>query len=494
MHNPVRLTTLPLQPALIYWPLLTTLLPSPAFADGKTDSPGQLLIAAAALYGVLLTILLITQRSRLKHKAKKRRLAEAHQELELRVVERTDKLRSLNAKLYEEIDHHEATEKLLRETQEYLHSIINSMPSIIIGVTNQLIITHWNSSAERATGTPAAQALGRQLPQIYPRLNVSPKQIQEIIKRGVAQLSENIQQGEGSSTQYCDISIYPLKTSDAKSAVIRIDDVTLRVHMENMMIQNEKMMSLGELAAGMAHEINNPLSAVIQSCQNIQRRLSGDLEANHRAAQSLDLDLKAMDQYLQEREISTFINNIKLAGERAAGIVSNMLSFSRFSQREHDAVDIIELIEQTLQMVSISLRLDTLSFDDILINRSYPENEIPVVYCSAIEIQQVILNILRNAAQAMADQQNSDPAQIAIGLSFDEQQFCIEISDNGPGMDDYERRHIFEPFFTTKEVGQGTGLGLSVSYFIITEHHNGTIEVDSSAGFGTRFIIRLPLG
>jgi two-component system NtrC family sensor kinase len=122
------------------------------------------------------------------------------------------------------------------------------------------------------------------------------------------------------------------------------------------------------------------------------------------------------------------------------------------------------------------------------------DTQLPTVECCASEIQQVLLNMLLNAAQAF---HHAQPAianpTINLRLAGEKEQVLIEIHDNGPGMTDAVQRHIFEPFFTTKRVGAGTGLGLSVSYFIIKEHHQGTIEVDSKPGLGTKFSIRLPV-
>jgi signal transduction histidine kinase len=116
------------------------------------------------------------------------------------------------------------------------------------------------------------------------------------------------------------------------------------------------------------------------------------------------------------------------------------------------------------------------------------------VPCDRTEIEQVFLNVIKNATQAMADAAKAPPHRITLRTRHEAQRVCVEIEDNGPGMDARTCKRVFEPFFTTKPVGIGTGLGLSVSYFIVTEHHGGTIAVSSTPGQGTCFVICLPLG
>jgi signal transduction histidine kinase len=119
--------------------------------------------------------------------------------------------------------------------------------------------------------------------------------------------------------------------------------------------------------------------------------------------------------------------------------------------------------------------------------------DLPLVPCIENELEQVVLNLLNNAASAMTDEKMESPPQIQLVIKANQKTARIEVKDNGPGIDDETKKRIFEPFFTTKPVGEGTGLGLSVSFMIITSNHKGTIEVQSEIGKGTRFIIQLPL-
>jgi signal transduction histidine kinase len=411
------------------------------------------------------------------------------------VRERTERLRLLNKQLYEEIGRHESTEVLLRETQDYLNSIINSMPSVLIGVTREGLVTHWNNAATAATHIKGCDALGQSLYQLYPDLPVNLATIDEIIDCGMPRSIENYQSGAGSNATHMDLTIYPLMATGLTGAVIRIDDVTLRVRIETMMIQNEKMMSLGELAAGMAHELNNPLSAILHGVQNIVRRTSDELPANLEAARVAGFTITQLQCYLQEREIISFLEGIREAGERSARLVANMLEFSHTSSRTHVEIDIVNLLDQCVEMAGKAYELETPADAAALTIRREFASDLPRVRCAPAEIQQVILNLLRNASQSFLSPELGGPALPVITLRASERHgdLWIEIEDNGCGMEESVRKHVFEPFFTTKEVGQGTGLGLSVTYFIVTEHHSGSIEVESTAGKGSLFRVRLPL-
>lgn len=454
--------------------------------------------------GILLlaqTLLIVhLQRSRIRYKRARRDLKYSQKALEQRITDRTTRLRSINNQLYEEIARHEITEELLRETQDYLHSIINSMPSVLIGVTHLGFVTHWNNAATRATGINPKDALGKPLHEVYQNTAVNLAKVQEVIDKGTAETHESLSCGKNGETQYMDIAIYPLMSNEVCGAVIRVDDVTLRVHIENLMIQNEKMMSLGELAAGMAHEINNPLSAILHGVQNIYRRTSDELEKNHTVAQRENLTVTQIRHYLESRGIFKFLEGIRNAGERSANIVKSMLDFSHHSSRLHSPVDLVGLLEHSIELSTSMIKLDkqnNLLKPDI---HCQFEKNIPWVVCSAPEIQQVILNLLRNAAQSFSQHNDllSETAvctqpTITVRAYQKSHWACIDIEDNGSGMSEAVKKHIFEPFFTTKDVGKGTGLGLSVSYFIVNDHHKGTIEVESSPGQGTRFTINLPL-
>lgn len=263
--------------------------------------------------------------------------------------------------------------------------------------------------------------------------------------------------------------------------------------LEEMMIQSEKMVSLGGLAAGMAHEINNPLAGILQNTQVIQNRLQNKLPANQAAATDLGLDLGLMAAYLEKRDIFKMTEAVLTAGRRAAAIVSNMLSFSRKSDAGFVKADLGKLLDQTLELAKSDYNLKKkFDFKKIRIEQDYQPG-LPEIACKSSEIQQVFFNVLSNGAQAMMSGTMDREPCFSLRLFKNNGMVGVQIRDNGPGMNAEQKKRIFEPFYTTKSAGQGTGLGLAVSYFIITKNHNGQILVESSPGQGSCFTINLPI-
>jgi two-component system NtrC family sensor kinase len=387
----------------------------------------------------------------------------------------------------------EAEQEMAR-MRHYLKNFVDAMPSVLVGVDRRGRVTQWNRSAERMTGIGDARALDRPVTEVLPLLVPHMEMVYEAITGGRARQVEKAVCSYGGDPFHADIMVYPIEADQVKGAVIRVDDVTQRVRMETMMVQTEKMMSVGGLAAGMAHEINNPLGGMLQSLQNVIRRMSPGLAANEADAAACGTSLETLRCYLEKREIFRFLENIRVSGERAAHIVENMLSFSRRSESRKAAVNLSQLLDKTVELAAHDYDLKKkFDFRDIRIERDY-EAAMPPVPCVATEIEQVVLNLLRNAAQAMSAGGMPDRQPcITLGLRRENCVAVIKVADNGPGMDDQHLKRIFEPFFTTKEVGVGTGLGLSVAYFIITNNHNGSMTAESTPGQGASFIIRLPL-
>ena len=291
-----------------------------------------------------------------------------------------------------------------------------------------------------------------------------------------------------------ELSLSPLTISDQWHAVGILRDITERKKTQEYLIQNEKMVSLGGLAAGMAHEINNPLAGILGNVQLMRMHLFSDQPANIAAAEACNLDIKKLWAYLGRRGLLEKIEAIEQAGQRAAAIVRNMLEFSRKSDTVFKDHDLAALLDQTLELAKNDYHLSRQQdFRKIGIERRY-DKDLPNVACDGGQIQQVLFNILKNGAQAMcAKEGGSTQPCFRLILERQDPWASITIADNGPGMPEEVRRRIFEPFYTTKSPGSGTGLGLSIAYFIITEHHAGRLTVDSSPGQGTTFTIQLPL-
>ncbi len=353
--------------------------------------------------------------------------------------------------LRREIARHEATEELLLETREYLNSIINSLPAIVIGVTEYGDVTHWNIAAENATQLPKEHCLGKKLPSVLAKPKVELSQIQRTIKSGTPFKQEAVALGHGVDTQYCDLTLQPLVSELGAGAVVIIQDVTLRVRVERSMIQNEKMLSLGKMAAGLAHEINNPLAAILSNAQTIERRLTEHLATNLDAAQEAKLDFKALQSYLYARDIPDRLKDLQNGGERAALIVNTMLDFSHAYQAKFESTDMGELIDRSLELAAntIGLKNDK-NLRMPFVIRDFSAST-PLVSCSQSEIQQVLLNLILNAAQAIhySDKTIDNPT-IIVRLTHNAHSVIIEVQDNGPGMDSNVQKHIFEPFLPLK--------------------------------------------
>lgn len=276
-------------------------------------------------------------------------------------------------------------------------------------------------------------------------------------------------------------------------AVAVIEDITERTRIQEMMVQTEKMLSVGGLAAGMAHEINNPLASILQALQVITRRLDPALAANAAAAKAVGVDLDAMQAYMRQRELDGFLDGIRDAGQRAAKIVKNMLGFARKSGGDYVECDLAELLDRTVELAAGDYDLKKhFDFKKIEIAREY-QPDLGKAECQSMEIEQVFFNIIKNAAQALKDPPQEDILpRITLRTRSEGNLAVVEIEDNGPGMTEEVRKRVFEPFYTTKSIGVGTGLGLSVAYFIVSENHKGSIVLDSSPGKGARFIVKLP--
>ncbi len=265
-----------------------------------------------------------------------------------------------------------------------------------------------------------------------------------------------------------------------------------KAKLEEMMVQSEKMVSIGGLAAGMAHEINNPLAGILQNAQVIRNRLKERLPANLAVADQLGIEFDSVCAYMEQRKIYKMIDSLLEAGKRAAAIVSNMLSFARKSSSGFVAEDICAILDKTIELAASDYSLKKkFDFKKIRIIKNYSPS-IPKIRCKASEIQQVFFNILSNGAQAMVSQGSSEQPCFEIRVCTEGRMARVDIIDNGPGMETEVKKRIFEPFFTTKDVGEGTGLGLAVCYFIVTENHKGSIEVTSAPSKGSCFIVRLP--
>jgi len=406
-----------------------------------------------------------------------------------------EETRHTNRKLELEVQVRSKIEKKLTGFQNYLNSIIDSMPSALIALDEQLYVTQWNHEATVLSGTPLDEALNQPIFIAFEPLKPFLPQLKESVEKHRVAKIERVTWPKDDEPRHYALTFYPLMGGGGRGVVIRIDDITQRLSLEEMMVQSEKMLSVGGLAAGMAHEINNPLGAILHNVQNIRWRLSPELPRNQEQAEELGIDLPVVNRYLESREVPQLLDGIQQAGARAAKIVTHMLSFSRRSNRQLAPCDLPALIDQAVEIAGNDFDLAIgFDFKGQAIVRQFDAKLGPVP-CTANELEQVLLNLLKNAAQAIhLRPQPCEPGRITLRTRLNPPWAEIQVEDNGIGMPEAVRKRTFEPFFTTKEIGQGTGLGLSVSYFIITNNHKGQMEVHSTPGQGTCFTLRLPLG
>jgi PAS domain S-box-containing protein len=387
-------------------------------------------------------------------------------------------------------------QKALEESEKRFRTLIEDAP-IGISMCHDLHYNYVNRAYLKIFGfSDAGEMIGSHIcERIAPQRR---EEITELVLRCVSGAEvpcayETVGIRQDGSQFPCYVDITRLVFDDGPVSISFARDLTERQQARELMVQAEKMAMIGGLAAGMAHEINNPIGIIIQNLQNIERRLSAELPDNLRVAEELGISLPLVRSYLERRSIFNQLGKMYSAGERTTKIVSNILQFSRKSDSERTMAALPEIIERAVELAANDYDLKKkYDFRNIHIIRDFSP-ELPLVPVNATEFEQVIINILKNAAQAMAENGSSSP-QINITAYGEGSQAIVRVSDNGPGMEESTRKRIFEPFFTTKEVGVGTGLGLSVSYTLITQNHKGVFTVESAPGEGALFTIKLPLG
>ena len=259
---------------------------------------------------------------------------------------------------------------------------------------------------------------------------------------------------------------------------------------QNQLIQSEKMASLGELTAGIAHEIQNPLNFVTNFA-DVSRELLSELRDEHRKGPVADAGLEAelLDDLAQN------LTKITHHGQRAASIVRGMLEHSRQSNGERAPTDLNQLADEYLRLAYHGLRAKDKTFNATLQTDFAPA--LPPIEAVSQDVGRVLLNLFTNAFYAVQQRKLQQPVGYVPTVSVSTHaRPCggvqVRVRDNGTGIPEAVRQKVFQPFFTTKPTGEGTGLGLSLSYDIITKGHNGTLQLETEEGQGTEFIMELP--
>ena len=276
-------------------------------------------------------------------------------------------------------------------------------------------------------------------------------------------------------------------------------DLTERKEFVAQLFQSEKLASIGQLAAGIAHEINNPLGFIFSNLGTLAE-YSRDILGLVRGYEGLYQALESgnADQIAQARlqvgscraevdvdyligDLDQLIRESREGAERVCHIIQNLREFAHLDKTEKTPADLNQCLESALSIASNELKYKA------EVEKNYAL--LPQVLCYPQELNQVFINLLVNAAQAIAER-----GVVSIRTFQEEGWVCAAVADTGQGMSPEVRRRLFEPFFTTKPVGQGTGLGLSTSYNIVVHKHGGELLVDSKEGVGTTFTVRIPVG
>ncbi len=369
-------------------------------------------------------------------------------------------------------------------------AVFHLSPEALVLVDGQKNILHANTAfaqmvAPEGPLPPSLEAVPLLAPELRASLSAAVFEKGETVRRDAQGMRAD------ATSMPLAITARPLVLHGETHMLLALRDMTDHHRMQELLVHTEKMLSLGGIAAGIAHEINNPLGIILQSAQNAELRLRPDFPKNRQVAEELGVSLDDVHRYLTARGIPGFLADIRDAGGRAAGIVRTMLDFGRKSESRRTICAVHDMLETAISLASKDYDLKKhYDFRRITIERDYAP-ALPPVFVAQTEIEQIFLNLLRNAAHALHEAPPAEGPCIRITTRHHQGVVRIHIADNGPGIAPEVLPHIFEPFFTTKPPGHGTGLGLAVSYFI-AQNHGGRLWAESSPGHGAVFFLELP--
>ena len=357
-----------------------------------------------------------------------------------------------------------------RERIEFQAHLLDAIDEAVIVTDPDGKIIYWNPSAERLYGWTAPEATGQSISDVtVPAM--SQEQAGEImtqLRQGKTWAGEFPVQRRDGSTFEAHVSDTPIYNSrNELVAIIGLSsDITERKQMELRLRQTQKLESIGTLASGVAHEINNPLMGMLNYAELAQDRM-------------------------EDPKGKGYLNEAKSEGKRIAEIVASLLSFAAPQSEEHSRARVIDIVDQAMNLVQSHIRRS-----QIKLQLDIPEN-LPDVKCRSGQILQVIINLLTNAVDALNARYDGfhDDKQLTLSARLvsagTERRVEMTVEDHGVGIPSIELDRIFDPFFTSKCRTKGTGLGLSISYGIVQEH-GGRLEVESILGEYTRFSFSLP--
>ena len=366
-----------------------------------------------------------------------------------------------NARLYHEAQ--EQTQEIQR-LNEATNRILDSNPAalLVLRGRDREVVTI-NSSCCDAFGMEKGQIEGQPLSQILDWVGLE-ESIRESLSSPSGEEAKVMKYpGSNKTERWYMLSAVPLLMEDDTASedeiLLVLNDVTEQRQQQERLLEHSRLASVGELAAGVAHEINNPLAAIHGLSELLQTENWPD-------------------------QVSEDARKIQEAAERAAKIVQNLLSFARKSEPEKRYLDVGSIVDQALELKAHDFELE-----NIHVGIHHSERA-PLTMLDEHQMVQVLLNLFTNAEQAIKDR--GGPGEITVTIRLLEDTVRISVSDDGPGIREEHLRSIFDPFFSTKEVGGGTGLGLSICYGIVREH-GGEMWVESEEGFGATFHVELPV-
>lgn len=391
-----------------------------------------------------------------------------------------------------ELDHANDFAKKLKEAEEQLSDIINTMPSMLIIINNDYKITHMNLLAERWVGKTMRETKAKFITDEFVFLKGHENKFRLSLEDDSSQSIDKLIYSSAEETKYFNVVIYPLSKNDPEHALaVRIDDISENVKLKESIQKNDRFASIGVLTAGIAHEINNPINFVKSTVSSVKRNLA-DIVTIIKKYSQIDehgadsARLKEMDALKKEidleytiEETKRLLKGISEGTIRTAAIIEGLREFSRVGEETMEKFNVNEGIESTLILIHDKYK------NRITIEKEY--GDLPDIDSLPVKLNQVFMNLLANSIDAIPNK-----GVIKIKTKKKDNSVIISIKDNGMGMSEDVKAKIFEPFYTTKEVGKGQGLGLSITFGIISDH-NGQIEVKSQPGEGSEFIITLPI-
>jgi signal transduction histidine kinase len=266
---------------------------------------------------------------------------------------------------------------------------------------------------------------------------------------------------------------------------------------QSQLIQTEKMSSLGQLVAGVAHEINNPVNFIhgnLTHLSNYTEDLLSIINLYQETYPAPDAELEEAITDLEldyiTEDLPKILASMRMGTDRIRKIVLSLRNFSRLDEADMKEVDLHEGIENTLLILQNRFKTKGDRHSVELI-KEY--GKLPLIECYASQMNQVLMNIINNAMDALESNPSETLPTIRISTEVRGDRAIIHIADNGPGMTEQTKSRLFDPFFTTKPVGKGTGLGLAISYQIVVEKHNGILDCITAPGKGSEFIIQIPI-